>query len=233
MSPASQTADHRGRSAVDPPDPSPTTPRGRRERTRQALLDAAGELFAKQGVERTTVEEIADSAGLSVGSIYKHFANKEALAVAFVDESLTIAEAYLRVALAADTPVERLTQAGDAYFRFARENAAACRFAIMRSFDPSPTAHTDPIDRAMSKRIQRILLTIATDLKAAMDAGLMRRLPVDEAMIFIWGAWSGVTHLVLRQDPMQIPAELGERSLALGRTLLIEALGLPSEAAAT
>jgi AcrR family transcriptional regulator len=200
------------------------SPGSRRQRTRQALIDAAGELFSKQGVERTTVEEIAEAANLSVGSIYKHFANKEALAVAFIDESLAIAERYIGEAMDADSPVDRIMGAGDAYFRYARDHSAACRFAMMRAFDPSDNEATDPIDRAMAKRIQRILLAIAESLKEAMDAGLIRRMPIDETMVFLWGAWSGVAHQVIRQDPLRIPSELGERALNLGRAILADAV---------
>ncbi|MDO9355226.1 MAG: TetR/AcrR family transcriptional regulator [Solirubrobacteraceae bacterium] len=201
------------------------SPGSRRQRTRQALIDAAGQLFSKQGVERTTVEEIAEAANLSVGSIYKHFANKEALAVAFIDESLAIAESYIGDAMSADSPVDRILGAGDAYFRYARDHSAACRFAMMRAFDPSDNEATDPIDRAMAKRIQRILLAIAENLKEAMDAGLLRRMPIDEAMVFLWGTWSGVAHQVIRQDPLRIPAELGDRALGLARAVLTDALG--------
>lgn len=223
-----------GRAAEPSPPGGPadaSAPLGRKARTRQTLLTAAGDLFAKQGVERTTVEEIADAAGLSVGSIYKHFANKEALAIAFIDEALAIAEVYLEEALQAERPVDRVLNAGDGYFRFARENAAACRFVTMRALEPAPGTGQHPIDLALAKRIQRILLAIATNLKAAMDSGQVRRMPLDEAMVFLAGAWSGVAHLVIRQDPIRIPPDLAERALVLGRTILLEALQ-PREAAA-
>jgi AcrR family transcriptional regulator len=44
-----------------------------------AMLDAALELFSTQGYGATTLRQIADRAGLSVGNIYHHFPNKHAL----------------------------------------------------------------------------------------------------------------------------------------------------------
>jgi TetR/AcrR family transcriptional regulator, acrAB operon repressor len=44
-----------------------------------AVLDAALELFSTQGYRATTLRQIADRAGLSVGNIYHHFPNKHAL----------------------------------------------------------------------------------------------------------------------------------------------------------
>ena len=49
------------------------------EHTRQDILAAARKVFARQGVTRTTFEEIAASAGVTRGAIYWHFADKTEL----------------------------------------------------------------------------------------------------------------------------------------------------------
>ena len=49
------------------------------ERTRQRILAAARRVFARQGVTRTTLEEIAAAAGVTRGAIYWHFADKTEL----------------------------------------------------------------------------------------------------------------------------------------------------------
>jgi len=49
------------------------------ERTRQDILAAARRVFARQGVTRTTLEEIATAAGVTRGAIYWHFADKTEL----------------------------------------------------------------------------------------------------------------------------------------------------------
>ena len=56
------------------------------ERTRQALLQAAIERFARDGYRRTSVAEIARDANLSSTAAYAYFPSKEALFVAAVDE---------------------------------------------------------------------------------------------------------------------------------------------------
>jgi AcrR family transcriptional regulator len=47
-----------------------------------ALLNAGGELFAEKGYDATTMTEIAQRAGASIGSLYQFFPSKEALAEA-------------------------------------------------------------------------------------------------------------------------------------------------------
>ena len=46
------------------------------EQTRQSILDAAYDLITKQGYAATSMRQIAEKAGLSLGSIYNHFASK-------------------------------------------------------------------------------------------------------------------------------------------------------------
>ncbi len=53
-------------------------------RTREALLLAAEEVFAERGYGDASVDEIARVAGLSVGSVYVHFENKQALFAALI-----------------------------------------------------------------------------------------------------------------------------------------------------
>lgn len=54
----------------------------RKQRSREALLKAASRLFACQGFQDTTLEEIAEQAGLHVQTLYRHFPNKAELAAA-------------------------------------------------------------------------------------------------------------------------------------------------------
>jgi len=68
--------------------------------TRQHLLDAAERLFAANGFHRTSVAEIARSAGYTVGAIYGNFERKEDLAVAVLERSIEQGQAALVDALA-------------------------------------------------------------------------------------------------------------------------------------
>lgn len=55
------------------------------EHTRQILLDAAEEVFARRGLTGAALEEIADAAGFTRGAIYSQFGAKETLFLAVVD----------------------------------------------------------------------------------------------------------------------------------------------------
>jgi AcrR family transcriptional regulator len=55
------------------------SPLSKGERTRQAIMQAAYELFLEQGYAATSMRQIAERAGLALGGIYNHFPNKEAI----------------------------------------------------------------------------------------------------------------------------------------------------------
>ncbi|NIB42312.1 TetR/AcrR family transcriptional regulator [Pseudomaricurvus alkylphenolicus] len=60
--------------------PSVKVPQQKRSREKyEAMVRAAEKLFAKQGVQETSVQDIVGEAGVSVGAFYQRFENKEAM----------------------------------------------------------------------------------------------------------------------------------------------------------
>jgi AcrR family transcriptional regulator len=57
----------------------------RAAKTRQRILDAAAHVFAEYGYAAGTTNRIAEYAGLSIGSLYQYFPNKDAVLRALMD----------------------------------------------------------------------------------------------------------------------------------------------------
>lgn len=64
----------------------------RSERSRTAILDAALDLFSHQGFRATSIRDVAGKAGVSTGSVYHHFRDKEALFTTLLDQFWTASE---------------------------------------------------------------------------------------------------------------------------------------------
>ncbi|MDO0928107.1 TetR family transcriptional regulator [Streptomyces sp. TG1A-8] len=70
----------------------------RREATRQRLYEAAVTLIAEQGFSATTVDEIADRAGVAKGTVYYNFASKSVLFEELLRHGVGLLAASLREA---------------------------------------------------------------------------------------------------------------------------------------
>ncbi|NDZ83489.1 TetR/AcrR family transcriptional regulator [Streptomyces sp. SID10853] len=77
----------------------------RRQATRQKLYEAAVTLIAEKGFSATTVEEIAERAGVAKGTVYYNFASKTVLFEELLRHGVGLLTAALRTA--ADTTAER------------------------------------------------------------------------------------------------------------------------------
>ena len=72
--------------------------RTRREATRQKLYEAAVTLIAEQGFSATTVDEIAERAGVAKGTVYYNFASKSVLFEELLRHGVGLLTASLREA---------------------------------------------------------------------------------------------------------------------------------------
>lgn len=201
----------------------------RRARTRGAILDAAEEVFRAAGYEGARIEEIAERADVSVGSIYVHFDGKRGLYLTLVERAVELFAGYMRRSEdPAFTPLQRVLAGGDAYLRFHLEHPGAFQFLAFR--DPGHTAleEDDAVRTRVRLQIGDLLDRFAASIDAAVAAGEAR--PVDAARLtrFLWGSWNGVIALRLQPDGLRLGDDEVTELLELGRWLLREAIAAPT-----
>lgn len=89
-----------------------TPPKSRREEyadaTRQALINAAAELFASEGYQQVGIEAIARSARVTRGAFYHHFADKAELFDALIESLQASAASQVKTAAAAASKAKRI-----------------------------------------------------------------------------------------------------------------------------
>ncbi len=133
-------------------------------RNRDAILDAAGELFARRG-DAVQMDEIADRAGLGVGTLYRHFADKQALRAAIIGRRFEEMAVLAQAAEAAGDPWTAFESLLYGYLE-AAEPDAAFRFAILGPEQPS-WADIEEEKLAFSASVERIV-------RRAVEAGRLR-----------------------------------------------------------
>ena len=210
--------------------PSPSAgPLSRSERRKAAtaasILDAAEALFRERGFQATTIDEIAERADISVGSVYFHFKTKVGLYLALVERALELNEAAMGAVaqLGLDSPLERVFAAGDAYVTFHLEHPGAFQMIALRVLEPS--SGVNEAEARIADRVERLVRAVQTDLQAAIDAGEIRAdIDAARAMRFLWGSWNGVIALALREDRLRIDDQELQATLELGRTVISDGL---------
>jgi AcrR family transcriptional regulator len=216
------------------PLPSPARPAAaradrRRVRTRSALLDAAEVVFSRAGYGGARIEEIAELADVSVGSIYGHFESKRGLYLQLVDRSLELFAEYMaRSDDPALSPLQRVLAGGDAYLRFHLDHPGAFHFLAYRSPGAEPLSGDNETEARIRDRVGRLLQNFAGEIDKAIAAGDAR--PVDSVRLthYLWGAWNGVIGLGQQPDGLRITDDEIARTLEIGRWLLREGLAAPA-----
>lgn len=100
-----------------------STLRADARRNREAILSAAGELFAERGAN-AQMEEIAERAELGIGTLYRHFATKRELLGALVERQfLALGARALEIEQDPD-PIRAFDRLTDDYLQTAAQDAA-------------------------------------------------------------------------------------------------------------
>lgn len=170
----------------------------RRERqkaeTRQAILDAARELFVSDGVEATTMRAIAARIGYTPTAIYHHFRDKDALIVELcMADFSALGQAMHKIGRIED-PVERLRRMGLAYTDFALDNPSQYRFMFMTSLRHPLVDGSGKVVTAPDEDAYRFLLqTVAEGIALGVYRPELTDAP-ELAQIF-WGGIHGIISL--------------------------------------
>jgi AcrR family transcriptional regulator len=143
------------------------------DQRRQQLFEVARERFAHQGFHATSMDEIAEAAGVTKPVLYQHFPSKRALYVELLEETgrqllSTLAEATAQ----AGSLRERVELGFGAYFRFAVGNRSAFLFLLDTSLrsDPEFARIVDEILDAAAETIATLIELPAPDAQRQMLA---------------------------------------------------------------
>ena len=168
----------------------------RGEATRAQLIAIATGLFASRGYEDTSIEAVLREAGLSRGSLYHHFAGKEALFEAVLDDvEVRVGGAVVEAAGDAAGPVAALRAGFLAWIRIAGDPVVQRILLI-----DAPSVLGWERWRAMEER--HALGLIRATLQAVADGGSLRPDLVDVLAHVLLASVNEVALLVARsEDP--------------------------------
>jgi AcrR family transcriptional regulator len=197
----------------------------RKARTVQSIFDAAEPLFLDRGFHGTTVEEIAQSADVSVGSIYVHFQSKEGLYVALLERALDVQERYMEEAFKPTLSLgQQLFAAGWAYLRFYLDHPGYFRILAFPHLDARPVDDLPFAAQRIAERAEAGVRRVASIIELGVRTGAARPVDPYRAAKFMWGAWAGVIALNMRPDRLRLDDEELQAVLDEGRRIVAEGI---------
>ena len=157
-----------------------------REELRRTILAAARDAFGRGGYESVSMRSLAEALGVSHGSIYVYFKDKDEIFEVLVKESFDqLAAALRQIGGKRGDPVQFLKRAGRKYVEFGLQNPSAYEFAFMLR---RPGGTDEP-------HVAYEYLRAA--VKRCIDAKRFRIRDVDAASQALWAAVHGVTALLI------------------------------------
>lgn len=134
---------------------------------RSSVLDAARSAFFELGMEKTSMREIAQRAGYTVGALYSYFASKEEVYGALLAESLERLNTGVEQALGDCTdPALRAHRSARAFFDFYRENPRDLDLGFYLFQGMRPRGLTPELNLTLNRRLRDALQPTQNALQA-------------------------------------------------------------------
>lgn len=169
---------------------------------RDAILDAALELFAERGFYGTAVPLVAEKAKVGAGTIYRYFPSKEALVNALYQRHKGALGEAMMAGFPVDAPFrEQFHHFWAAVCGYAAEHPLALQFLELHHHG----SYLDPTSRALETRI---LSTAKALVDGAIAQQILKPVPGELLMAIVWGSFralvQGGSECLLQLDATMI-----------------------------
>ncbi len=176
--------------------------------TREALIQSATVLFARQGITAPSLDAICDDAGFTRGAFYVHFKDREELVAAVMERTLEVFVTAMLAGEGADsevtTVVRRFAHAvGEGVFPFSRHGGLKSH-QMMEACEHSARVRQRYLEVWTSSR-QRLAAVVA----ASQERGLVRKdLPPQQTAALLIAAVLGFQQLLEVGAPTDVPGSV-------------------------
>ncbi|MFH1197718.1 MAG: TetR/AcrR family transcriptional regulator [bacterium] len=169
-----------------------------KESRKQAIIAAAEEVIFSKGYDHATMDDIAEKAELSKGTLYLYFKSKEEVYIAIILRAMQIMGRLFEEAVTGQpNGLLKVRAIGEAYMKFHREYPnyyqAMMYFSKMQIDADSPAGAEL---KAFHKNKDVMDLFIDSIKEGINDGSLRSDLSPEHTAIILWGATSGLLQLI-------------------------------------
>ena len=178
----------------------------RKEREKEArkeeIISAAEKVFFQKGLVAATMDEIAELAELSKGTIYLYYKSKEDLYLAVSIRGLEVMHDLFQKALSnGQTTVQQIANLGEAYYEFFKSNRNYFRMFIFFENPRLQTQVSEEMKEQCSVAERRVWDLVVKLIQRGIDEGMLHKgLDPLEAGVMLWSNSNGLMRLMDRED---------------------------------
>lgn len=179
-----------------------------RHATREKIHSAAMRLFVHQGFGSTSVQNIADKAGISIGLLYRHYRTKEQLFHELVAHAVEGLNRNIAAFESEQSPKEVIAQFVDEVYNdfINGEELANLLILIKQSLLDSSGTDTNPSEEVL-KVNARLLDATAALIRKGQQTGQFRSGDAHEMAIFLYASIQGLAEMrVLLKSNFTMPS---------------------------
>ena len=181
---------------------------------RQQLLAVACDLFARTGFHDTSMDDIAEAAGVTKPVLYQHFPSKLELYLALLDESVDALIDTVRNALSSTNDnKQRVAATFGAYFGFVAGAGGAYRLVFESDLSNEPAVR-ERLDRSMQECAEMISQVISEDTQIPADAAHLLSVGLVGTAQVSARYWLGSDRRIPQEEAEQLMARLAWRGIS-------------------
>ncbi len=170
-------------------------------RRRNEIIDAAEKVFFSKGVENATMDDVAEAAEYSKGTLYIYFRNKEELLYAIkMRSTLKLKEEFRKSINPEANGIENVRNIGQAFIKYSHEHSDC--FNLMMHFEGKnldSLNFDDPFIKASFEEHEPMILFIDLVKKGQEEGSIRDDFPAHIITHSIWAMTVGVLQMITMQ----------------------------------
>lgn len=181
-----------------------------KEQRRQDILDAAEKVFFSKGVNMATMDEVAEAAELSKGTLYLYFDSKEALYYSVCLRGMEIMHRMMaQAANKLETGGEKVLALGRAYFAFSEQFSDYFHLMMFCSSHEVQPKETSEAGWQCHEQGGKVIQMVADTLKLGIQDGSIRTTIDPRSLAYLcWGQITGIIQII-KSEKMHLEKGFG------------------------
>ena len=173
-----------------------------KEHRREEIIDAAQKIFFQKGLVATTMDEIAEAAELSKGTLYLYYSSKEDLYLTVMIRGMDILYDMFSQGISSGEPtLKTIAGLGESYYEYFKQHRNYYR---MSHFFENPQFHkqvSPEMLQSCAAGNQKVWQLVVNLIKRGIDEGVLQKnIDPKNAAVILWSTCNGLMRQMDRED---------------------------------